>query len=230
VLEQIESDFYIAPDHIRVTIPAVKELVTGPARSLREIAMTDTLSEETQLERPIVVRHSPTVTASFKDVPLAEAIRIVGARTGRSIVIAADAAEKSRATITVSFANTRFETTVSSMAEAAGLRAYRQGNVVVLVSPERAKVIETPSDYSGGWGCCGVSLGSGRTVTLDELESITRLFGGARPIDADAAKQLAAKKQIENQKELDRLVAEKKDLEEKLKKLTEELEKGPKRE
>jgi hypothetical protein len=203
VLDQFDADFYIAADHIRITTPAIKELVTGPIRLLRDLKNSDEAREELQLERRIVVRHSPTITATFKDMPLAEAIKSVSARSGRSVVLASDVGDKAKANISVSFANVPFESAVSGLADAAGLRAFRSGALVVVVSAERAKTIEGPFEQQGnGGGCC--SFASGWTVKLEELESLARLFP-TKPAEADVRR---------------------KELEEKVRKLTEELERA----
>jgi hypothetical protein len=90
------------------------------------------------------------------------------------------------------------------LAEAAGLRAFRTGNVVVIVTPERARQLESPSDGGprvslGGLG----GIGTGGLMTLGELETIGRLFAN-RPIETETRR---------------------KELEEKVRQLTEELQK-----
>jgi hypothetical protein len=226
--DQLDADFYIAADHVKVTTPAIKNLITGPGKVLHNLYPIDDAGEEGQLERNMVVRHTPTVTAAFKDLPLAEAVEKVARRAGRTAVISAAAAEKARAPITVALTNVPFETAVSSLAEAAGLRAYRNGGAIVIVTPERAKAIDQSEPSQGaGLGC---SFGSGHTVTLEELEAIARLFPGARPIDPATAKSLGLRKEAESRgADVTRLEAEKAELLEKVGKLTEELEKAKKK-
>lgn len=142
VLDQIGADFYIEADHIRVTTGANKDLVVGPRRTLPPLRPVGDNSDEPQPELSTQIRHTPTVTANFQEVPLAEAVRTVSLRTGRAIVINPDAGDKAKAAVSVALANAPFETAVATLAEAAGLRAFRIGNAAVLVTPERAKTIE----------------------------------------------------------------------------------------
>ena len=98
-----------------------------------------------------------------------------------------------------------FETAAARLAAAAGLRAFRTGNVVVIVTPERARQLESPPDGAprvslGGLGGFG---GAGGLMTLAELESIGRLFAN-KPVEAEARRR---------------------ELEEKVRQLTEELQK-----
>jgi hypothetical protein len=142
VLDQIGADYYIEADHVRVTTGGLKDLVVGPRRALPSLRPTDDASDEPQPELAIQVRYTPTVTAAFQDVPLAEAIRTVSLRTGRAVAIKPDAGDKGKALVSVALANAPFETAVAALAEAAGLRAFRIGNAAVLISPERARRAE----------------------------------------------------------------------------------------
>ena len=63
ILDQVGADYYIEADHIRVTTAAIKELVTGPRRTLPELRPVDDGCEAPQLEASIQARHAPTVTA-----------------------------------------------------------------------------------------------------------------------------------------------------------------------
>lgn len=82
------------------------------------------------------------MTASFKETAAAEAFKEIASRAGRTVVIAQSAADKGKSPISVNLSNVAFETAAASLAEAAGLRAFRTGNVVVIVSAERAKQVE----------------------------------------------------------------------------------------
>lgn len=213
VLDQIDADFYIAPDHVLVTTPAVRRQVMGPDRVVRDLPGRDYPDSPLHLAEDLVTRHTPAVTVAFRDVPAADALKVVAARAGASVVIAADAAAQARTNVTVSVANVSIESAVSAIAEAAGLRAYRAGKVLVVVGPERVKAIEGPSASPPG-GSLDVGFSSGRTVTVEELEAIARLFPQARP----AARRTEADGL---RKEVERLAAERQGLEERLKKLEE---------
>jgi hypothetical protein len=200
VADQIGADFYIAPDHVKITSPTVKDLVTGRARPLPDLYGGEATEE--QVDRKEVIRTAPFVTATFKDTPVGEALRDVAARAGRNVVLSAAAADAAETKVTVALSNVAFETAAASLAEAAGLRAFRTGNVVVLVTPERAKQLESPPD-GGPRVTLGGLGGAGSLMTLGELESIARLFAN-KPVETEARR---------------------KELEEKVRKLTEELQK-----
>jgi hypothetical protein len=122
-------------------------------------------------------------------MPLADVLRAVSNRTNRTAVVAADAAEKAKAPVSASLANVPFETAVSTLAEAAGLKAIRNGNTVLVVTQARAKEL-TEAERR-------LSVGMGNYVlSLEELQAIAKLIPG-KP-DADAI-----------QKEVKRLRAEK---------------------
>jgi hypothetical protein len=176
VLDQIGADFYIEADHIRVTTGILKDLVVGPRRTLPSLRLVDENSDEPQPELGIQIRHTPTVTAAFQDVPLAEAVRTVSLRTGRAIAINPDAGDKAKSLVSVALANAPFDTAVATLAEAAGLRAFRIGNAAVLVTPERAKGIER---IASGFVDVG---GESRLITP---EGIDRLRQDRARIDAE---------------------------------------------
>jgi hypothetical protein len=142
VLDQFDADFLIEADHIRVTTPGRKDLAIGPRQVLPVLRRGVEPEEDAQVEKNILIRETPTVTLALKDVPLAEAIKTVSARTGRAVAIDPDAGEKAKTPVTLALANAPFETAVAVLAEAAGLRAFRTGNAAVIVTPERAKKIE----------------------------------------------------------------------------------------
>jgi hypothetical protein len=160
VLDTIDADFYIESDHIHVTTAARKALVTGPSRTLPDLRPTDLSDEAT--EAGTLVRHTPTVTAHFKDVPLAEALKIVSLRTGRAVAINPEALDKAKNRVSVALTNAPFETAVGTLAEDAGLRAFRNGNAAVIVTPERAKRLE--SRLVTGPGCLPIDPDAGREL------------------------------------------------------------------
>jgi hypothetical protein len=143
ITDQIDADFYIAPDHVKITTTAAKDLITGQAKRLPELYPDRPgVDDSPDAERRDVVRSTPYVTVSFKETPLVEALKEMASRAGRNVVVSEGAGDKAKTAITVSLSNVAFETAAASLAEAAGLRAMRTGNVVVIVSAERAKHIE----------------------------------------------------------------------------------------
>ena len=179
VADQINADYYIAPDHVQLTTSSVKDLVTGAAKPLPSLTRSDSGAEDSQIERSVIVRQIPYVTASFIALPATEAFKQIAARAGRTVVVSAPAAAKAENPVTISLSNVAFETAAAGIAEAAGLRAFRNGNVVVIVTPERAKEIENPETplRVGVGGLAGIGGGSGM-MTLDDLETIARVFNG----------------------------------------------------
>ena len=147
VLDQIDADFYIEADHVRVTT-AIGEgpghrARTGRCRTCRPDAAEE-LAGGSEVE--VIAHHAVTVTAAFKDVAAGRgtARRVSPADRAGDRRVGPDG-EKAKAPVTVALSNVPFETAVAVLAEAAGLRAFRTGNVAVIVTPERARQVEAPS-------------------------------------------------------------------------------------
>lgn len=216
VADQIDADFLIAPDHVKVTRTGIKDIVTGIARPLPALYPQEGAEDENpQLERGEVVRITPYLTVAYKETPAADALKDLAARAGRTVVVSAAAADKAKAPVTVSLTNVAFDTAAAAVAEAAGLRAFRARNVVVIVTPERAKQVESPDT------AMRVALGP-QAVTVDELEAIARLFTGKS--GTPEARLDAIRRELEKQRhDREQVEADRKELEEKIKKLEEEL-------
>jgi hypothetical protein len=144
VLDQVDLDFVITPDHVGITTFEIKDLLTGQARRLPELSPKPDKNEE-EPELSARVRTTPYVTASFKSTSATEAFKEIASRAGRNVVVSEAAQEKAKTAITVNLTNVAFETAAASVAEAAGLRAFRNGNVVVIVTNERAKQLDVIS-------------------------------------------------------------------------------------
>jgi hypothetical protein len=143
IVDQIDLEFVITSDHVSITTAATKDLLTGQAKRLPDLYPANGNEDQfAEVERSIQVRTTPFITASFKDVSAAEAFKEVASRAGRTVVISQAASEKAKSSLTVHLTNVAFETATASLAEAAGLRAFRTGNVVVIVTTERAKQID----------------------------------------------------------------------------------------
>jgi hypothetical protein len=141
MLDQIDLDFVITPDHVSITTFEVKDLLTGQAKRLPELSpKPDKYDEEPELSAR--VRTTPYVTVSFNDTSAADALKEIASRAGRNVVVSEAAQEKAKTAITINLTNVAFETAAGSIAEAAGLRAFRNGNVVVIVTAERAKQLD----------------------------------------------------------------------------------------
>ncbi|HEX3151402.1 MAG TPA: hypothetical protein VHR66_25210 [Gemmataceae bacterium] len=221
VLDQIDLDFVIASDHVRITTHKMKDLITGQARRLPELYPAPAGDDQPEVERADTVRIAGNVTIAFREVPVGEAFKEIGARAGRTVVVSAPAAEKAKTAVTLTLSNVPFETAAAGLAEAAGLRAFRTGNIVVIVTAERAKSAEGAAESMPAVMLNGLGRGA---ISLEELESISRIFAG-KGGDADTIRR-------ELQKFRDDRVAgdaERQKLEEQVKKLTAELEKTKKK-
>jgi type II secretory pathway component GspD/PulD (secretin) len=222
VLDQMDLDYVIASDHVRITTHRMKDLITGQARRLPELYPVPPGEDQPEMERKDTVRTAGNVTVAFRDTPVSDAFKEIAARAGRTVVVSAPAADKAKSAVTLTLSNVPFETAAAGLAEAAGLRAFRTGSIVVIVTAERAKSVESAAD-----NLPGVLLGGGPgrpAMSLEELESISRIFAG-KGGDADVVRR-------ELQKLRDERVtidAERQKLEEQVKKLTAELEKARKK-
>lgn len=174
ILDQVELDYVIMPDHVSVTTTNMKDLLTGQAKRLPELYSVLGGEDESAFERTILVRSMPYLTVTFKETAAADAFKEIASQAGRNIVISQAAAEKAKNPVTMSLSNVAFETAAASLAEAAGLRAFRTGNVVVIVTPERAKQIEdvtAKANSVAGLGGPAVGLTSdGSDTRIKELE------------------------------------------------------------
>ena len=88
------------------------------------------------------------------------------------------ARDKAKAPISASLANVPFEIAVSTLAEAAGLRAIRNGNTVLVVTPARAKEL-TDSERK-----LSVSMGQ-MVLSLEDLQAIAKLFPGKASLTSE---------------------------------------------
>jgi hypothetical protein len=170
ILDQVGADYYIEADHIKVTSPMVKEVVMGPRRTLPDLRPSADEGNENMPDPGTQVRLTPTVTAAFKDVPLGDALKVVSQRTGRTVVVNPDAGADAKAQISVALTNAPFETAVSVLAEAAGLRAFRTGNAAVLVTPDRAAKIDAAGQGMGNGLCLPPGLFAADSDRVRALE------------------------------------------------------------
>jgi hypothetical protein len=194
IAKQVDAVLYYHSDHVLLTTPMQMAKMAGLSRGV-ELLVTGVHPDEETDDPVAIVKATSYVTANYRDVPLADALRSVSQRANRTAVVAADVIEKAKATVSASLANVPFEVAVSTLAEAAGLRAVRNGNTVLVVTQARAKELaETDRKLMIGLG--GGNLGGGTYLTLEDLQAIAKLFPGKA--DPEAV-----------QKEVNRLRAEK---------------------
>jgi hypothetical protein len=136
IVDQIDGVYLLYPDHIKFVSTARAVTLTNPPIRDYQVDGDDAASQEGQNE---IIRSIPLVHANFKEVTLQDAIREVELRTNRSIVLAPQAGEKAKTTVTARFTNVPVETAVATLAEAAGLGMARKGNVLLVTTLERAK-------------------------------------------------------------------------------------------
>jgi len=143
IVDQLDLEFVITPDHVSITTAATKDLLTGQSKRLPELYPAGGNDEPQVGSDPAIpLRTTPFVTVAFKETSAVDAFKEVSSRAGRTIVISQAAAEKAKSPVSVHLSNVAFETAAASLAEAAGLRAFRNGNTVVIVTPERAKQVD----------------------------------------------------------------------------------------
>ena len=172
VCDQINAVSLIEADHVRLTSPAAKDHLLGDPASIPSITVAPG-ADEPSVSRDERVRLSPTVTVAFDQKAVAEAAATLAERGGRPLILSAGALAQANAKVSFALSNVTFETAAVALAEVAGLRVVKQGNVVVLVTAERFKEL-TPAAPAGQFTVHAGSNG----LTLDELLAISKLVGG----------------------------------------------------
>ncbi|WP_020473319.1 hypothetical protein [Zavarzinella formosa] len=215
VCDQVNVVTVIESDHIRITNAAAKEFVTGETNPIQSIS-TAGQSDMEPMARDERVRLTPTMTLSFEQKTLAEAVKHLADRSGRNIILSASARPQSSAVVNLTISNVPFETAAMSLAEAAGLRVVKQGNVVMMVSQERFKELTPPTQAQSMVHFQGPT---GAVYNLEELEVVGKLMNGIKPTDSELLKR-----EVEKLKQ-ERLAAEtsRKELLEKIDQLKQEL-------
>jgi len=187
VCDQINAVHVIDADHIRITSPQVKDLLIGEPANIPTIT-GPTTAEEVSVPREDRVRLTPTLTVIFEQTTVAEAAKVLADRGGRNLILSSGAQEKASSKVSFSLTNVTFETAAVTLAEAAGLRVVKQGNVAVLVTPERFKEIHVPTTVPWGLGQTCMGVAAPNTLTDAELETLGKANAG-KSSDADAIKR-----------------------------------------
>jgi hypothetical protein len=152
IADQIHGYYLIYPDHIRFVDAG------------RAYALTKPLNADWSVERPTNLANcpgadpnndffvppdyllksgmDPLVTMSFSEKPLEDALKEIETRTNRTIVVANQAAENKKTPITARFANVPVDRVVETIAEMAGLKMFRKGNVLLITTAARAKELD----------------------------------------------------------------------------------------
>jgi hypothetical protein len=147
--DQMDGVYLLYPDHIEIVSAArALTLTKPPVHDYPDENERGASFEE-------IARSIPLVHANFKDVSLQDALREVEVRTNRSIVIATQAGDKAKTSITARFTNVPVDTAVATLAESVGLTMARKGNVLLVTTAERAReFVPAPlaNTLPGGFG------------------------------------------------------------------------------
>jgi type II secretory pathway component GspD/PulD (secretin) len=168
VADQIGGVYLIYPDHIKLVGTERAAALTSPPL---QNYMSDP-PEDTQEPRESLIRSVPLVNINFNDRPLQEALREVESRTNRNVVLAPQAGEKGQTSVTARFTNVPVDTAVATLAEMAGLKMARKGNVLLVTTPERAKEFAPPAPPNPFGGLCmppGMQFLAPATAEVEEL-------------------------------------------------------------
>jgi hypothetical protein len=142
IADQIHGFYIIYPDHIRfIDLGRAYTLI----KPLSADYLVDRQSEDSIVPPDALMRSAmdALLTISFNDKPLDEVLKEIGSRSNRTIVIANQSAENKKTPITARFANVPIDRAVDTIAEMAGLKMFRQGNVLLVTTAARAKELES---------------------------------------------------------------------------------------
>ena len=148
VCDQIPGTYLLYPDHIKLVSGFRVRTLVGPIVNFLNQAGVDSDPADQQVAtEPLdrIMCSIPLVNVHFEDQPLQSAIREVELRTNRSIALAPQAGEKSKTSITTRLTNVPVDTAVATLAEMAGLKMVRKGNVLLVTTSERAKEFDPPT-------------------------------------------------------------------------------------
>jgi hypothetical protein len=151
ITDQIDGVVLLYPDHLKIVGTARAATLTNPPA--REYQPDGDDSQDSLND---IIRSIPLVHANFKEVSLQDALREVELRTNRSIVLTPQAGDKARTSITARFTNVPVDTAVATLAESAGLKMARKGNVLLVTTADRAREFAPPPNPSLSFGLGGV--------------------------------------------------------------------------
>ncbi len=164
VANQVQGFYLITPDHISIVGFTKAYTETKPLKGDCLIERHDA-DEEGLLPSPTSLARramDPLVTVSFNEKPLEDALKEIGVHTNRTIVVANQTADAKKTPITARFANVYVDRAVETIAELAGLKMVRKGNVLLVTTAARAKEFDpapAPQPQMGGIGFGGMGGG-----------------------------------------------------------------------
>ena len=138
-------------------------------------------AEEMQKSRPLTQR--ALVNASFKGQSLEEILDAVSEATGANLVLAPQAADAARISLSVRFANTPVEAAVRTLCEMTELGVIEDANVMLITTKERAearakqaeqkrkaRMIEQNAAFGVGLGGIGIAAPADLAAEIAQLK------------------------------------------------------------
>jgi hypothetical protein len=163
-LAHVDGDYVIKADHILLVSKIHKA-------DLIQASATAPLLGSTPDAPPMdQAPDTTTVTLTATEKPLKEVLNMLLTRGNANVVLSGDIAKSGEKPITLQLNNVTVDSAAAAIAEAAGLRAMKNGNVIYLVSIERyeAQLKKTaPQNMGFGFGL----------YSLEDIETLGRLFG-----------------------------------------------------
>lgn len=142
VTDQLNGGYLLYPDHVKFVGTGRLYALTAP--TLKNYYPQQSDDDPALVSTDEVMRNIPLVNVSFAEKPLQEALRDVETRANRNIVLAPQAGERAKTPVTARFTNVPVDAAVATLAEMAGLKMARRGNVLLVTTTERAKEFDPP--------------------------------------------------------------------------------------
>ncbi|MSU79583.1 MAG: hypothetical protein EXS16_16025 [Gemmataceae bacterium] len=114
--------------------------------SLTYVIMQDALLVTTE-EMAVLRQYRQRVSVDLEDVAMKKAVRDLAKNHGISLVIDPKVAKQSDTLVSLQLDNASIETTLRLLAELAGLKAVRMGNVIFVTTDEKAKKIRDEEQH-----------------------------------------------------------------------------------
>jgi hypothetical protein len=199
VANQLEATYLIYPDHIKiVSLAAAAEIIHLENRPLE--------GEDNPSAFPAPIAAflaTKLVNVKLVERPLPEALKEIERRVGITIALAPQAADKSKTIITAEFSNVPVDRAVATVAEMAGLKSVKKGNVILVTTSKRAKEFGAPPPRPVE------VMGGGMLPQLDDPTGIVTRYGlevtralQRQQVESEALKKKVAdlEKQLEDMK------------------------------
>lgn len=166
IADQIDGGYLVEADHIKFVGWAKAYTIANPRMKNYTSHSAEDADPEIDSGRVLpnseIFKNIPLVNAHFTERPLSEALREIGSRANWSVVLSPQTEEEGKTQVTARFANVPVDTAVATLAEMAGLKMSRKGNVLLVTTAERAEEFDPPHvspqvKEGGGLGGGGLS-------------------------------------------------------------------------